>query len=46
MLHNFEGNALKFQLARQARVSSVVLKILSVLALVVVLTQLLSFFPI
>ena len=41
MLHNFETNALEIQLARQARISSAVLRFSGALALVVVLTQVL-----
>ena len=42
MLHNFETNALKGQLARQARASSVVLGVLSALTLAKVLTLVLG----
>ncbi|WP_201833805.1 hypothetical protein [Microvirga zambiensis] len=42
MLHNFEINALEAQLARQARISNVVLTLSSALAVVVVLTQVLG----
>ena len=42
MLHNLEANALKPQLARQARISSIVLKFLSALVLALVLTQVLG----
>jgi len=42
MLHNFETGALKVQLTRQARISSVVLLVLGALALAKVLALVLG----